>query len=265
MTPLVFFVFTSKIILFLPVISLILLKLKEFKIETALSAFFITSLLSILYLLLITVFKINELPVFTNLFSNYNITPEVLDNFILLFYVIVTFGFSYKLDKTFKNILLNLKFERKYFQLINNYPNLICQNHVAKVTYVSTIGISRVECRFDGDCHHNGNIIFPVKNIIGVLGDDNLLGVDNENFYINIWNAKDKSCINGDYDIIEIRASDKIKDYDFIIQNIYSFLYNDLNRIRPVNEIIVRIVGNPLISENSLNLLKEKFKTVEYN
>jgi hypothetical protein len=151
----------------------------------------------------------------------------------------------------------------KYSQLLNYYPNLVCKKHTARTIIKEVLGFSSINCRKDKDCADENNIIYPAINIVGVIGDiveDNL--VDNQ-YYVNVWNQDVLKFRNGDYDIIEIRESKQIDNYDAIIQRLYRFLINDLSSPKPLNEVIIIIKGNPALSENSLRFLKDKFLRVE--
>ena len=100
--------------------------------------------------------------------------------------------------------------------------------------------------------------------MIGFLGISFKKQAMNGDFYIVLWNPKSRKITNGDYDIIEIHESSKIKDYDAIISKIIDFLYNEIKRFKPINEVVVRIIGNPQISESTKRRLEEHFLKVEY-
>jgi len=190
------------------------------------------------------------------------------------------------LNHRINEIAEHFEFESKEYQEILKSKYCFCHKRNVRIKKIKKNGFIYFKCPYSKSCIFYqkpikklyekllvlGNLVFcdadrkfsyPVNQIIGVI-NENIKEKDNENnYYINIWNIKDEQCINADYDIIEIQENENIKNYDFIIQEIYSFLYNDLERQKPVSEIEIKIVGNPEISENTMNLLKDKFKSVE--
>lgn len=66
----------------------------------------------------------------------------------------------------------------------------------------------------------------------------------------------------GDYDIIEIRNSNEIEDYDFAILKVFTFFNNEIDRYKPIKLTKIRIVDNPLIPDNTMHLLHNNFERV---
>jgi hypothetical protein len=173
--------------------------------------------------------------------------------------LIVPFSIFYNL---FIKVLIVANHEKDHFDLINSYPNVICKEHLAKTKQYSTLGFKTVHCRKSTKCFARGHV--KALNLVGLIGDLNS-GEEYENdYYITLWDYEHNIINDGDYDIIEIQESEKINDYDAVINRVITFFYNELNRFKPIKEVTVRIVGNPEISESTKRLLKERFLKLEY-
>jgi len=154
--------------------------------------------------------------------------------------------------------------EYKHPQLVANSDKAICNIHVTRVLNEKYLFFKTVNCRKDKSCSSDGKLDYPVENIVGVIGDMVKENLSKNNFYINIWNQEYKKFHNGDFDVIEIRETSEIKDIDSVIQRLYRFLFNDTSRTKPLEEVKIKIVGNPEIDDNSIRFLKDKFFEVEF-
>ena len=126
---------------------------------------------------------------------------------------------------------------------------------------VTYLGYREIRCR---DCEKwtSKSQVVCAKNIIGTIGmNGNFENSDND-YRIPVWDEVKKTVINADYDIIEIYES-KAVDCNAIIDRVVNFLYNEINRYKPVNEVVVKIIGYPVISRSTMRLMKERFLKVE--
>ncbi len=152
--------------------------------------------------------------------------------------------------------------EKNMYFAINQFPNVVCKKHNVRTKLVSHLGYLEIRCRNGEKCTSKDQVVCT-KNIVGTIGMNGSYENDDNDYRIPIWDEVKKTTINADYDIIEIHES-KAVNYNAIIDKIVSFLYNEIDRYKPANEIIVRLVGEPAISESSKRLLKERFMKVEY-
>jgi hypothetical protein len=122
----------------------------------------------------------------------------------------------------------------------------------------------------DGEryCEHCGSSSFlkNVKCVIGLIGSNiEVYQLEGDKFYINLWDKENEIARNADINILEIRNTKSIKNYDFVINSVYTTLYNDVSRDKNyLKGVSVIIKGNPRISEDVLNMLKKNFKEVSY-
>jgi hypothetical protein len=84
------------------------------------------------------------------------------------------------------------------------------------------------------------------------------------NYYITIWDNLEEKVTDGDFDIIEIHKSQEIENYDKVIDKVVRFLYNEVDRYKPLNQVTVKVIGNIELTENTKRLLKKHFFKVEY-
>lgn len=163
----------------------------------------------------------------------------------------------------FKKIIEAAQNEKRNYSVIKEYPSVICSKHFRKVKSINSFGYKSMCCIYDNSCNIFKNYIIA-KLIIGTIGkDEDDLVIDNC-FYTNIYNHRDDSIKNADFDFIEIHENNNIINYDTIINKTVSFLYNELNRLKSLREITVIIYGDLPISKNTKRLLEEKFLKVEY-
>jgi hypothetical protein len=160
--------------------------------------------------------------------------------------------FSLKLGE--KNNLLNGNY------LFKLYPNLMCKKHLARIKLESEYENEYLRCRIDKNCLK----IAYAKKIVGVIGIIHKNWRKQSDYYVTLLNHKTGEITNADYDIVEIHENKEIKDYNAVISKAISFLYNELNRYKPISEVIVRIIGDIEISESTKRLLEKNFLKVEY-
>jgi hypothetical protein len=194
-----------------------------------------------------------------SLFSYWNV---FLFSFVLFFSVAIPFLFYKFWGRIIKNILDAATNEKSSYSIMKKHPYLICTEHHLRPDLKKRFGYKNINCRMEDKCLADDKVIYA-KNIIGVLGKDVIHGSSNDNYYIPIWNENEQRIDNADYDIIEIHESSEIKDYNAVINKIIDFLYNEINRYKPINEVVVKIIGNPQISESTKRRLEEHFFKVE--
>jgi len=153
--------------------------------------------------------------------------------------------------------------EKDHYDLIKNYPYLICSEHHTRTKSYSSFGYKGVKCRVGRKCLVHNNIKVSVK-LVGLIGlIENGKAIDKD-YYVSLWDHRYKKIRYGDYDIIEIHENKYLKNYDFIISKIITFFANEIRRYKPINEVIVKVIGNPPLSENTKRLLERHFLKVEY-
>jgi len=183
----------------------------------------------------------------------------LVSSMLTLVILIVPFSIFYNL---FIRVLIVANHEKDHFDLINSYPKAICKTHLTKTKQYSTLGFKTIHCRKSKKCFAKGNV--KALNLVGLIGDLSY-GEEYENdYYVTLWDYEDNEIFDADYDIIEIQESENIKDYDSVINKVITFFYNEIDRFKPINEVIIRINGNPPISESTKRLLNERFFRVEY-
>jgi hypothetical protein len=153
--------------------------------------------------------------------------------------------------------------EKDHYDVIEKHPYVICTEHFTRTKKYTSFTYKGVKCRVGKKCLAH-NHIKPAVHLIGLIGMiENGKSVDND-YYVTLWDHRYRKIRYGDYDIIEIHESNEVKDYDFIIAKIITFFDNEINRYKPINRVEVRIVGNPVLSENTIRLLEKHFMKVEY-
>jgi len=149
--------------------------------------------------------------------------------------------------------------------IIINYihQNVLCKNcfHICKPlksNYENGV-------RYCEHCN-SSNFLKDIKYIIGIIGTNiEIYQLEGDKFYINLWDKENEIARNADINILEIRNTKSIKNYDFVINSVYTTLYNDVSRDKNyLKGVSVIIKGNPRISEDVLNMLKKNFKEVAY-
>jgi hypothetical protein len=149
-----------------------------------------------------------------------------------------------------------------YF-MASKYPNLICTQHLTKIRLIMVYGEKYISCRINEKCLTEKKIIYA-KHLVGLIGKIDRDKRRKGNYYVTLWNHKTQEMRNGDYDIIEFHKNNEIEDYNSLIAKIVSYFYNELNRYKPINEVIVRIIGDIEISESTKRWLEKNFLKVEY-
>ena len=158
----------------------------------------------------------------------------------------------------------NVHIMSKNSDLIENFPYLICQEHLARTKIKNIFGYKKVVCRIDKNCVKYYKRIIVWKYLVGRIGDFKDTRFNNDSYYVDIWNHETKEIRDGDYDIIQIHENDVIEDFDGVIVKVVSYFYNELKRFKPISEVIVKIIGQPKISESTKRLLEKRFLKVEY-
>ena len=208
------------------------------------------------------IFYDSDLSFFEKLFSGIFIVFFIGGMVIFVCFLIfgITQAILYKicdlLYKSFSPILFPI-----IIKLI--HQNVLCDNclHISKPLK------SNYE---DGEryCEHCGSSSFlkNVKCVIGLIGSNiEVYQLEGDKFYINLWDKENEIARNADINILEIRNTKSIKNYDFVINSVYTTLYNDVSRDKNyLKGVSVIIKGNPRISEDVLNMLKKNFKEVSY-
>jgi hypothetical protein len=182
--------------------------------------------------------------------------------FCVIFSVVVPALLYLKIYEVFANILEASANEKSNYFAIKRFPHLVCNEHHARTIFKKEFGYKNVSCRVKENCFAKKRLQYA-HNIVGILGKS-ISGNSGGNYYVPILDEEEQRINNADYDILEIHESPEINDYNGIINKIIDFLYNEINRYKPVNKIIIRLVGAPDISESSKRLLKERFMKVEY-
>ncbi len=148
----------------------------------------------------------------------------------------------------------------------SSYPNLICKDCFLR-TDLKIIKISNFKNFSYPVCRHCGSPLSlqpKIEKVIGVIGGDiNDFNIIGELLYVNLIKGEDVR--NADIDEIEIREGIYNKSYDYVINKVYTTLYNDVSRDTAFFKgIRVVIKGKSNISEDVKKMLKEKFKEVVY-
>ncbi len=197
-----------------------------------------------------------------NDFSN---SPHLLENFFVnLFFagiiLVIPFVFVY----FYLGLVIDTAIhEKKYYETFKNYPYLICRKHLTRTNEYSTLGYKSVRCRVGKQCTKKGDIMHSVKliGLIGLIENGKSSGND---YYATLWDHRLRKIRYGDFDEIEIHENDEMKDYDFVLSKIMTFFYNEIDRYKPIDEVRVKIIGNPPIAENTKRILEKEFLSVEY-
>lgn len=181
-----------------------------------------------------------------------------------LFFSAAILILPYSFINTFLTLTIDTAInEKKHYAVFKNYPYLICRKHHVRTNEYKMLGYRGVRCRSGKNCTKKGDIAHAV-NLVGVIGlieNGNTSGSD---YYVTLWDHRQRKIRYGDYDVIEIHKNEEIKDYDFVISKIITFFNNEIDRLKPLNKVAVRIIGDPQISENSKRILENNFLHVEY-
>jgi hypothetical protein len=175
---------------------------------------------------------------------------------VLLFPLFVLSLYFLQIVKTAKN-------QKDHYEVIDKHPYIICNEHYTRTKKYKSFTYKGVKCRVGKKCLIHSNIQKAVHlvGLIGLIEDGKT--VDND-YYITLWDHRYRKIRYGDYDIIEIHENNEVKDYDFIIAKVITFFSNEINRYKPFNEVLVKVIGNPPISENTKRLLEKHFMSLEY-
>jgi hypothetical protein len=176
--------------------------------------------------------------------------------------IIVIFFKQTSLHFKFEEVLSLIRNEKKNYDKIQNYRNYICKKHYLRPVLKRKFTFRNIQCQIDKNCTKNDIIL--AKQIVGLIGKTTEPQKTENNYYITVWNGHNKEITEADFDIIEIHENKEIKDYNAIISKTISFLYNELNRYKSINQITVRIFGNIELTESTKRLLEKRFLKVEY-
>jgi hypothetical protein len=192
--------------------------------------------------------------------------PDEADTYYLLSFVFASIVLIFPFVYTYTNytFLIDTAInEKKHYDIIQNYPYIICKDHHTRTNEYSILGYKGVSCRVGKICLKNKELLAAVK-LVGLIGVYEKGRVIDNDYYVTLWDHKLRKIRYGDYDIIEIHKNDEIKDYNLIFSKIINFFYNEIDRFKPINEVSIRFVGNVPISENTKRLLQNHFLKVEY-
>ena len=221
-------------------------------------------------LLLLATLSIVGFPVLllTSLFLSKENMAHTMDSSEYVFYfvclsaafLIFPFLFIYYFFSIALETSLN---EKKFHEIIEHFPHLICRKHFTRTKEYSSFGYKSVNCRIGTKCLRKGDIQMAV-NLVGLIGLIENGRLVANSYYVTLWDHRFRKIRYGDFDIIEIHENEEIKDYDYVISKVITFFYNEIYRYKPLREASVRIVGNPAISENTRRMLHKHFLKVEY-
>ena len=200
-----------------------------------------------------------------------------MDNFVLYFFKenpdfkLASFLFGVVLSVTLLIVPFGYffnDFEQKVIdqerknRIAKDFPHLICSKHLSRTFMQSHFIYNSAICRKDANCSTENIIV--AKQLTGLIGKSSQTEINNGTFYIELISKDNQTIINGDYDVLEVHKNAEIRDYDAVINKVTSFLYNELDRYKPINEITIRIFDDIPISENTKRLLEKRFGKVEY-
>lgn len=168
-----------------------------------------------------------------------------------------------KIYETLNKILEASADEKNNYFAIKRYPNLVCLKHNTRTTFHRHFLYNSIACRVNKKCFAERKLIYAT-HIIGVIGRSKTIKSTQGKYYVPLWNEKEHKINNADYDLIEIYENDEIADYNALINRVVDFFYNEIDRYKPINKVVVRIFGTPNISENTKRLLNERFLKIEY-
>jgi hypothetical protein len=194
-------------------------------------------------------------------YSNEDLAGKCFTNFIyatLLLSLPLFFIYAY-----FMELIQAMEHEKKYYQTIKYSPHLACKTHFAKTLEQNNHGFKDVSCRIGKTCLEKNHLVHA-NEIVGLIGCEIKIPNTSNNYYITLWDNELDKINDADFDVIEVHENPAIEDFNGIITKTVSFFYNELERYKPLNEMIFRIVGNPEISESTKRLLKERFLRIEY-
>lgn len=195
------------------------------------------------------------------LYSNMELFNRFRTNFIyaaILLSLPLFFIYVY-----FMLLIKAMEHEKTYYETIKYSPHLVCEKHYSKTIELINHGFKSIRCRHDENCLRKNNIVHA-KHIIGLVGFIKSEQISSDNYYIALWDNELGVVRDADYDVIEIHKSPSINDYNGIVNKITSFFYNELERYKPIDEVIIRIVGDITISKSTKRLLEERFLKIEY-
>jgi hypothetical protein len=195
------------------------------------------------------------------LYSNMSLAKRCFTNFVyaaLILSLPLALFYIY-----FMELIKAMEHEKKYYGVIKYSPGLICKTHLAKTNEEMYHGFKSVCCRMDRTCLKK-NRITRADEIVGLVGLEKSAAPQNGKYYLTLWDLESGKIHDADYDVVEIHENPGIEDYNGIISKIVSFYYNELERYKPLNQMVIRIVGSPEISVSTRRLLQERFLRIEY-
>ena len=172
--------------------------------------------------------------------------------------------------------------ENELFELTKKFNNsffhFLCTKHFLRVERITDFieynylknfseemdrytSITYIACR---GCADTLFLVPNIKQVIGVIGGYIYnFEQDGDNIYVNLWYKGQAR--NADIDILEIRNSPNIDNFDTVINSVILKLYNDVSRdCNYLKNIPVIIRGSPSISEETKNMLIGNFKELKY-
>lgn len=175
----------------------------------------------------------------------------------ILFIIPLLSNLPLSLGSKFKRVNENL-----YLQGVLQEP-LACSKHHTRLIEKGSFDTDHINCRMHPSCYKNGKII-NADRIIGIIGKDNITNQNGIDHVFELYNIENNFLRDGDFDIIKIYNNPNIKDYDKLLTKMTSIYYNQLRRLKPINEVTVMIYGTVPLSKNTKRYLREKFLNVKY-
>ncbi len=214
-----------------------------------------------IYLHIIAVFLLLfDLLVFRALYSEYIKVKAFFYSTIVFLLSFIPLALVEGYLKRIKAVSLR---QKKYYNIPDKFPDLICDMHLVRTKEKSFFGYKIVHCKKSKKCFSLGRITHA-KMLIGVIGNYQRSWKFGDEYSTMIWDNENKKIIDGDYDIIEIREGLQMQDYNAVVSKVVAFFYNQVKRSKPISEMLVRVAGNPSLSESTKRLLEERFLKVEY-
>ena len=154
--------------------------------------------------------------------------------------------------------------QKEYFDLINKSPYLVCMDHFTRTKERSALMFKTVRCRHGKKCLDNDRITHAV-NLVGLIGKIENGKQTGADYYVTLWDHRVNKIRYGDYDVIEIHYTKDISNYDFVINKVFTFFDNEIDRYKPLGDVVVKIFGKVPITENTKKILENHFLKVEYH
>ncbi len=159
-------------------------------------------------------------------------------------------------------------FNRLFFDIFTpkekQYAKLNCTQHLTRTQPLFLEGGDiRIVCRVGRRCSNSRKLKYADK-LVGVIGKKVAKHVWDKDYCVSLWNHTKNVVRHGDYDIIEVYPTAKIKDYNSVLTQIMGYFYNDLKGFKPMDEIVVKIYGELNLTKSTQRLLEKNFKKIEY-